>query len=164
MVASQILEVQPGEWLGGISVRTPDEQLIREVGDFMEGIIPEASVLASPNTHAYVADKHMPDGHTEELVVVLSEEQDGEAMIDIGIRSPESNEPLEESVDPDLLEGALKLAMKREGLVVGRLGKNSIEGAAKIAERIGFKLDEESGKYVYEPNLRHVGEFIPQTW
>ena len=153
MTGAGLLQVERGDFLGNISVRTEDGEFVRSVGRFSEGIIPESSILASANTHAYIAEG-IPGYDTEEVVIaVSSNEESGESVMGVEARVPGSHEPLAQEVDHDLLIGGIKLAISESPVEAARIdpeATNVIPELEEYAAEIGLH-EGDSGELVIRP-------------
>jgi hypothetical protein len=128
MTGAQLLEIQPGKRLGDIVYRDGESE--RAVGSLSEGIIPEASVLASRNTHIYIAGSRPKDGEeAEEVIIAIASQGPGNTTIGIDARVQGS----EVSVDTnrDLLAGGLQLAMR-----LSQVATATLEGPADVPDDI----------------------------
>ena len=154
MDASGLLEVERGDFLGNISFRAEDGELIRSVGSFSEGVIPEGSVLASPHTHAYIAEATIPGRGKEEVVIAVnSGEGSDEPVVGVEARIPGSHKPLAEKVDSDLLIGGIKLALSESPVESARLDPNATNVIPELEEHaaeVGLQ-EGDSGELVIRP-------------
>lgn len=162
MTGAALLEVQQGKPLGIINYYQ-DGEVTRKIGDFNVGVIPEESVLASANTQAYIATSRVPEVGTEELVIALGSDKSGETTIDVGARVGESGEPISLDTDPELLEGALKIAMGRNHVIVARLAESSASLPEGTAQKFGLKKDE-LGAMIVRPATQFAVATPSSTW
>jgi hypothetical protein len=156
MTGESLLEVERGDLLGNISIWAEDGELIRNVGRFREGIIPEGSILASPYIHAYIAESFSGHDPEEVVIAISSDEESGEPIVGVEARSAKSHEPLSEEVDSDLLIGALRVAIRESSVEAARIdpeATNVIPELEEHAEEVGLE-EGDSGELVVRPIRR----------
>ncbi len=169
MSGDTALAAQPGEYMGRINHYDKDShEFLGSVGILEQGVLPEKSILASSNTQAYIATRRIPEVGTEEIVIALRDD-DSKTVIDLGTRLHQSEPESAEGItttdidpDPELLKGALSVAMKVGKRSIGVLSEDVQVADPAVLEIAGFKMDE-SGAYVFRPDSGPV-ESPPRVW
>lgn len=154
-------DVEEGSRLGPIHKRGYDGELEATVGEISLGRIPERSVLASANTQTYVASVKRDERRGKDrIAIALQDTGDHEALIGLGALDQHKDI----KVPADLLQGALSIAMRREGFVVGRfVGANHIATPDQVVEQAGFKPND-SGELVFAPSQADPIAPQPTLW
>lgn len=174
MSGETILAARPGESMGKIKQYerrpTGEREFKGSIGDLEQGVLPEKSIIASSNTHAFIATRRIPEVGTEEIVIALRD-GDSRTTIDFGTRlhqfGPEDTESAtltDVDPDPELLKGALSIAMKVQERSVGVLSQDVQFASPTVLEVAGFEMDVLSGAYVFRPDSAPVDAPPREPW
>lgn len=152
MTLKSLEGLRPGASLGHVAEIGPGGTIIANTVEIAEAEIPEASVLASGSTHAYIASQNRnPHKGHDRIVIAVEDGGGGEALV--GVAALDTSGDIK--IDPEMVRGPLSVVLRRGGFIGARLvGLSHIECPDKLAEQAGFEPDG-SGELIFEPDSTH---------
>jgi hypothetical protein len=135
MLHQGLHEVEPGKRIGEIRFRAAGYVAVR---DFREGIMPSKEGF-DDHVHAFVATGDPYNGYHGDLAVVVETNEDtGEALLDIEPRVHRAERNVR------LIRETVTMSLNESGVQVGLLDPATASVKPEVLEQIGF-IPEDSG-------------------